>query len=63
VGVDDSDRDPSLVYEVSKMNVVLSAMFFSMIFPPVLLATEYLYCPVGVNNKKVKQEPQGEKDD
>lgn len=46
VGIGD-DKDPRLVYKVSTQNLIVGILFFEMIAPPVLIAVDEFYCPVG----------------
>jgi hypothetical protein len=47
VGLDESDRDPTLEYRISVRNAFWSFMGFEMVLPPILWLTSYAYCPVG----------------
>ena len=42
------DKNPNLVYKVSAWNVALGILFFELILPPVFVAADEFYCPVGV---------------
>ena len=45
VGIDDA-RDPSLTYKLSVWNIAMGIIFVEMIIPPIVVATDELYCPV-----------------
>lgn len=40
-------RNPALRYEVSVRNIVVGAVFFEMVFPPVYVILSALQCPQG----------------
>jgi hypothetical protein len=40
-------QDPTLEYQVSAWNVVMGIVFFEMLLPPIFVATDELYCPIG----------------
>jgi hypothetical protein len=42
------EQDPNLVYKVSAQNLIVGIVFFELIAPPVLVAVNEFYCPVGV---------------
>ena len=42
------DKNPNLVYKVSAWNVVLGILFFELVLPPVFVAVDEFYCPVGI---------------
>jgi hypothetical protein len=50
VGFSDGDRDPRLEYEVSTRNAIWSFIGVETIIAPVLWATDYAYCPVGLKD-------------
>lgn len=45
VGIDD-ERDPTLKYKLSAWNIAMGIIFVEMIIPPIVVATDELYCPV-----------------
>ena len=46
VGLGD-DKDPKLLYKVSVWNVFLGVIFFELIAPPIFVAVDQTFCPVG----------------
>ena len=46
IGVDD-EKDPTLKYEVSTLNVILGIVFIETIIVPVIVIFDQTYCPVG----------------
>lgn len=42
------DKDPKLNYRVSTGNLVVAVIFSELIVPPVVVALNELYCPIGV---------------
>ncbi len=46
IGLGD-DRDPSLRYKASTQNIIIGVIFFEMIAPPIIVAVDEFYCPVG----------------
>lgn len=46
VGVGD-DKDPTKIYKISTWNMVLGIIFFELIVPPVVIAIDETFCPVG----------------
>ena len=42
------EKNPNLVYKVSAQNLVVGIVFFQLIAPPVIVAIDEFYCPVGV---------------
>lgn len=51
IGLDD-EKNPDLVYDVSTNNIVTGVIFFQLIAPPVIVALEEFYCPVGIKPAK-----------
>jgi hypothetical protein len=47
VGLAD-DKDPKLVYKVSEMNLFWAIVGFEFILPPIFVAVDETFCPVGV---------------
>lgn len=47
VGVDDSDRNPTLHYKLSVWNVILAVIFVETIVVPVVVVLDNTYCPIG----------------
>jgi hypothetical protein len=41
------DKDPALIYKVSKWNLFLAILGIEMIIPPIWVAVNQTYCPVG----------------
>ncbi len=39
-------QDPKLEYKVSGWNLFVGIVFIELILPPILVATDELYCPV-----------------
>ena len=48
VGVDDSERDPTLRYHLSIRNVIVGTVLFETLIVPVVVLADQLYCPDGV---------------
>lgn len=48
VGLNDSDRNPTLIYKPSTKNIVLAVIFAETVVVPAIVATSELYCPTGV---------------
>jgi len=46
VGLGDKQK-PDLTYKVSVRNLVVGIIFFELIAPPIYVAVDQLYCPVG----------------
>lgn len=46
VGFDDK-RDPTLDYKLSAWNIAMGIIFVEMIIPPLVVAIDETYCPVG----------------
>jgi hypothetical protein len=46
VGLGDK-QNPKLEYKVSVLNLVVGILFVEMIIPPVIVAANETYCPVG----------------
>jgi len=46
VGIGDA-QDPALVYKPSVQNIVVAILFFELVLPPVFVAVDQFYCPVG----------------
>ena len=46
VGVTD-DRDPKLAYKLNANNLVWAILGFELVFPPIIVAVDETYCPVG----------------
>jgi hypothetical protein len=46
VGLAD-DKDPTLHYKVSAWNVFLGVVFIEAILPPIVVAVDDTFCPVG----------------
>lgn len=46
------DEDPSLKYEISLQNTVLSLIGIELILPPALWVTHYAKCPTGPKGVK-----------
>lgn len=47
VGFGKDGADPKLVYRVNSTNVVIGVVAFEMIAPPIIVALDETYCPVG----------------
>ena len=43
-------QNPKLDYKVSATNLVIGIVFIEMIAPPVIVAVDEFYCPVGKND-------------
>jgi len=41
------DKDPALIYAVSKWNLFMGILGIEIIIPPILVAVNQMYCPVG----------------
>ena len=41
------DKDPKLIYKVSGWNIAMGIIFIEMIVPPILVATDETFCPIG----------------
>ncbi len=41
------DKNPNLVYKVSAQNIAVAIIFFELILPPMFVAVDEFYCPVG----------------
>jgi hypothetical protein len=41
------DKNPNLVYKISTQNLIVAIFFFQLIAPPVIVAVDEFYCPVG----------------
>jgi hypothetical protein len=39
-------QNPKLVYRASARNIVVGIVFIELIIPPVVVATEEIYCPI-----------------
>jgi hypothetical protein len=55
VGISESQRetrDPKLIYDVSWWNVFLGVIGVELIFPPLLVLSHELYCPIGTRPEK-----------
>jgi hypothetical protein len=46
VGLGDK-KNPKLHYKVSANNLVVGIVFIELIAPPIIVATDEFYCPVG----------------
>ena len=46
VGLAD-DKDPTLHYKVSAWNVFLGVVFIEAILPPIVVAVDDTFCPIG----------------
>lgn len=46
VGLGDK-QNPNLYYKVSARNLVVGIVFIELIVPPIIVATDEFYCPVG----------------
>ena len=46
IGLGD-EKDPTLIYKVSGLNVAMAIIGFELIFPPVLVVVDQFYCPTG----------------
>ena len=42
------DRNPALVYKLDIWNLIMGIIFIEMIIPPVVIAVDETFCPVGV---------------
>jgi hypothetical protein len=42
------DKDPALIYKVSKWNIFMGILGIEMIIPPIVVAKNQMYCPVGL---------------
>jgi predicted small secreted protein len=47
VGIGET-QNPKLTYKISALNLVMSVLFFELIAPPVIVATDEFYCPNGI---------------
>jgi len=47
VGIGDA-QNPHLIYKVSARNLIIAILGFQMIAPPVIVAVDETFCPVGV---------------
>ncbi len=47
VGVFD-EKDNLKIYKLSAMNLVIAIVFFELIVPPVIVAADETFCPVGL---------------
>lgn len=47
IGITD-DRDESLIYKISKKNLVLGIVFIETIFVPAVVVLDEFQCPVGI---------------
>jgi hypothetical protein len=41
------DQNPKLSYKVNAWNLIMGLFFVELIVPPVIVATDEFYCPVG----------------
>ena len=41
------DKDPKLVYKVSAWNLFVGFVFIEMLVPPIIVAVDQTFCPVG----------------
>jgi hypothetical protein len=41
-------QNPKLVYKLDAMNLIMGLIFIEMIVPPVIVAVDETFCPVGV---------------
>lgn len=41
------DKNPTLVYKLDAWNLVVGIVFFELIAPPVIVAVNETFCPVG----------------
>jgi hypothetical protein len=46
VGLGD-EKDPKLVYKPSVRNLIVGAVFVELIAPPIIVAVDEFYCPIG----------------
>jgi hypothetical protein len=46
VGIGD-DKDPKLTYKLSAWNLALAIVFIGVVIPPILVAVDETFCPVG----------------
>jgi hypothetical protein len=46
IGLGD-DRDPKLEYKLSAWNVAMGVIFVELIAPPIFVAVDETFCPVG----------------
>lgn len=51
VGIGD-DQDPKLKYKLSSRNLAVGIIFFELIVPPIKVAVDETYCPVGYKDKE-----------
>jgi len=42
------DRNPKLEYKMSFNNLVVGALFFELILPPISVVVNETFCPIGV---------------
>jgi hypothetical protein len=47
------DRDTSLVYKISAMNLFWGIIGFSLVAPPIIVVVDETFCPVG--RKKIEE--------
>lgn len=43
-----ADRDPKLSYRLSAWNIAMGVIFVEFLVPPIMVAAEQAYCPVGL---------------
>lgn len=52
IGIANEERiDPKVVYEVSTRNIVVGALFFEVVAPPVVVLLKEYKCPIGFKAK------------
>lgn len=47
---EEEKRKPDLIYKADTGNLIVAVIFWEMIFPPVFVALDQTYCPVGVKD-------------
>jgi len=45
-------QNPKLHYKVSTGNLLIGVLFFEIIVPPIIVITDEIYCPVGVEENE-----------
>lgn len=53
VGFSKDDRDPSLRYELNIINAVVAIVLAETVIVPIVWATDYMYCPIGIKEKSI----------
>ena len=50
------DRQPNLIYKVSAWNIVVAILGFEMIAPPIFVAVDETFCPIGKKDEVKKND-------